>query len=125
MNINHPNQEDIQRLRASQRWSDATIFKGIAHFVEVAADTGQDLTSQTQQILNQAETTLAEIGADKSRLLSVTIYLTDANNAATFNTLWDAWLPAGCAPSRACVVAQLLDPKMLVEIAFVAAIATA
>jgi enamine deaminase RidA (YjgF/YER057c/UK114 family) len=125
MNINHPNQEDIQRLRPSQRWSDATVFKGIAHFVEVAADTEQDLTSQIQQILTQVEITLAEIGGNKSRLLSATIYLTDANNAATFNTLWDAWLPKNCAPSRACVVAQLLDPKMLVEITFVAAVASA
>lgn len=124
MNISHQHQTDIQRLRPSQRWSDATLFNGIAHFVEVAADTGQDLTNQTQQILNQAEATLAELGGDKSRLLSATIYLTDAKNAAAFNALWDAWLPAGCAPSRACVLVQLLDPKMLLEIVFVAAVAT-
>lgn len=112
----------IQRLRPTPRWSDATLFNCIAHFVEVAADTEQDVISQTAQILAQTETTLAEIGSDKSKLLSATIYLTDAKNAPAFNTLWEAWLPTGSAPSRACVVAQLLDPKMLVEIAFVAAV---
>ncbi len=120
MDIQHPSHE-IKRLRPTPRWSDATVFNGIAHFVEVAANTEQDMISQTAQILVQTETTLAEIGSDKSQLLSATIYLTDAKNAATFNTQWEAWLPAGCAPSRACLVVQLLDPKMLVEIAFVAA----
>jgi enamine deaminase RidA (YjgF/YER057c/UK114 family) len=113
---------DIKRLRPTPRWSDATVFNGIAHFVEVAADTEQDITSQTQQILVQAESTLADISSDKSRLLSATIYLTNTDNAAVFNSLWEAWLPAGCAPSRACLKVELLDPNMLVEISFVAAV---
>jgi enamine deaminase RidA (YjgF/YER057c/UK114 family) len=122
MNFKSPHQEGIQRLNPSPRWSDATVFNGMAHFVEVAADTAQDITSQTAQILAQADVTLATIGSNKSRLLSATIYLTRAENAAAFNALWEVWLPAGCAPSRACVKVELLDPKMLVEIAFVAAV---
>ncbi len=65
---------------------------------------------------------LAAIGSHKANLLSATIYLTNAENAAAFNAHWEAWLPADCAPSRACVKVELLDPKMLVEIAFVAAV---
>jgi enamine deaminase RidA (YjgF/YER057c/UK114 family) len=38
------------------------------------------------------------------------------------NRAWEAWLPTACAPSRACVKVELLDPQMLVEIAFVAAV---
>lgn len=116
---------NIQRLRPTPRWSDATTFNGIVHFVEVAADIEHDMTSQTQQLLAQTEATLAAVGSDKSHLLSATIYLTRAENAAIFNALWEAWLPAGCAPSRACVKVELLDPKMLVEIAFVAAVKSA
>lgn len=112
---------DIKRIGTTPRWSDATLFNGIAHFVEVAADTEQNIASQIQQILAQAETTLAEIGSDKSKLLSATIYLTRAEDFAILNTLWEAWLPAGCAPSRACVKVELLNPQMLIEIAFVAA----
>jgi len=122
MNIKPPPQESIQRLRPAPRWSDATVFKGIAHFVEVATDTGQDITHQTAQILAQADATLAALGSDKSRLLSATIYITERSHAATLNTLWEAWLPAGCAPSRACIKAELLDPAMLIEIVFVAAV---
>jgi enamine deaminase RidA (YjgF/YER057c/UK114 family) len=98
------------------------VFNGIAHFVEVAANTEQDMINQTAQILAQAEATLAAIGSSKANLLSATIYITRAENAAIFNAQWEAWLPAGCAPSRACVKVELLDPKMLLEIAFVAAV---
>jgi enamine deaminase RidA (YjgF/YER057c/UK114 family) len=120
-NIQHPPYE-IKRLRPTPRWSDATIFNNIVHFVEVAADTEQDMTSQTLQIFAQTEATLVAVGSDKSCLLSATIYLTNVDNAAVFNSLWEAWLPTGCAPSRACLKVELLDPKMLVEIAFVAAV---
>src|SRR4051812_9233868 len=124
MDIKQTSQESIQRLRPTPRWSDATLFNGIAHFVEVPSDTEQDITSQAKQLLAQAETTLSEIGSDKSQLLSATIYLTKTENAAVFNPIWEAWLPANSAPSRAYMKVELLDPKMLIEIAFVAAVKT-
>lgn len=113
-------QPQIHRLRPSPRWSDATVFNGIAHFVEVPDDTEQDITSQITQILTQADATLAAINSDKTQLLSATIYITNTENVATLNTLWEAWLPEACAPSRACLKVELLNPKMLIEIAFVA-----
>jgi enamine deaminase RidA (YjgF/YER057c/UK114 family) len=112
---------DIKRLNPTPRWSDATVFNGIAHFVEVPNDTSADMASQIRQILQQAEHTLGKLSSDKSRVLSATIYLTDFANAAALNAAWEAWLPFGCAPSRACIKAELVDPQMLVEIAFVAA----
>jgi enamine deaminase RidA (YjgF/YER057c/UK114 family) len=36
------------------------------------------------------------------------------------NEVWDAWVPEGCAPTRATVQAQLASPQLLVEIAVVA-----
>jgi enamine deaminase RidA (YjgF/YER057c/UK114 family) len=112
----------ITRLNPTPRWSDATVFNGIAHFVEVPNDTACAMDAQIEQILLQAEQTLAAIGSDKSRLLSATIYLTDKEHVAALNQAWEAWLPQGCAPSRACILVELLDPAMLVEIAFVAAV---
>ena len=80
------------------------------------------MEDQIAQILAQAETTLAATGSDKSQLLSATIYITDKENVTALNAAWADWLPASCAPSRACVKVELLDPAMLVEIAFVAAV---
>ncbi|MGF1737028.1 RidA family protein [Photobacterium satsumensis] len=113
---------DIQRINPTKRWSDVTVFNGIAHFVEVAEqDTSADMAGQVNQIFAQAEEMLASVGSDKSRLLSVTIYVTDFANFDALNTAWEAWLPEGCAPSRACVKVELADPSLLVEMAFVAA----
>lgn len=111
----------IQRLNPTPRWSDATLFNDIIHFVEVPNNTGCPMHEQIEQILAQADITLALIGSDKSHLLSATIYITDKANVPMLNEAWQAWLPEGCAPSRACVKVELLDPAMLVEIAFVAA----
>ncbi len=112
----------IQRLNPTQRWSDATVFNGMVHFVEVPNNTRCEIAEQIAQVLAQAEITLASVGSDKSRLLSATIYITDKNDVPALNTAWEAWLDEGCAPSRACVKVELLDPAMLVEIAFVAAV---
>lgn len=112
----------ITRFNPAPRWSDATLFNGIAHFVEVPADTSVAMEQQIAQILAQTEQTLAAIGSDKSQLLSATIYITRLEDLAILNTAWEAWLPAGAAPSRACVKVELVDPAMRVEIAFVAAV---
>ncbi|WP_407333702.1 RidA family protein [Enterovibrio sp. 27052020O] len=112
----------IHRINPTNRWSDVTVFNGIAHFVEVPeSDLSADIKGQTAQVLAQAEEMLASVGSDKTRVLSVTIYLTDFENLAALNEVWDAWFEAGTAPSRACVKAELADPDYLVEMAFVAA----
>lgn len=114
----------IYRLNPTPRWSDATLYHGIAHFVEVPSDTSRSFEEQLSQLLGLAEQTLVKLGSDKSQLLSASIYLTDSANFRALNSLWESWLPAGCAPSRACVKVELLDPAMLVEIAFVAAVSS-
>ncbi len=47
--------------------------------------------------------------------------ITEAADLAAMNAVWEAWLPLGCAPSRACLRTGLVTPGMLVEMAFVAA----
>jgi len=111
----------IKRINPEPRWSDVTIYRGIAHFVEVPDDVSTDMEHQVTQVLQLAEQRLAAMGSDKTQLLSATLYVTDRANVATLNRLWEAWLPTGCAPSRACLKVELLNPDMLIEIAFVAA----
>ena len=112
----------IVRINPCARWSDATLYQGLAHFVEVPADTSEAAAGQIIQLLAQAELTLAQLGSDKSRLLSVTMYITAREDLGALNQAWEAWLPPHCAPARACVMVELLDPHMRIEIAFVAAV---
>jgi len=37
------------------------------------------------------------------------------------NAVWDAWIPEGPAPARACVTANMAREALLVEISVIAA----
>tara|TARA_B100001113_G_C21094404_1_gene615879 strand:+ start:938 stop:1300 length:363 start_codon:yes stop_codon:yes gene_type:complete len=112
----------IHRINTTQRWSDITVFNGIANFVEVPeTDEVLEIEGQVSAIFAQAEASLALIGSDKSRILSVTIYLTDFSLVDRLNAVWDAWFDEGTAPSRACVKVELADPEWLLEMAFTVA----
>ena len=112
---------DIQRLGVTRRWSDAVLFGGTAYFVEVADDSAQPIRGQVAQILDQIDARLKSIGSDRTRLLQVQIFLSDLANGPVLNELWDAWVPEGHAPSRACVQAGLA-PGYLVEMVITAAL---
>ncbi len=112
----------IHRINPTRRWSEVTVFNGIANFVEVPEDEkAETIEDQVKAVFAQAEAMLALVGSDKSRILTVTIYITDFANVDRLNAVWDAWFDEGTAPSRACVKVELADPTWLVEMAFTAA----
>jgi enamine deaminase RidA (YjgF/YER057c/UK114 family) len=111
----------IQRINPQAQWSDAVVHNGTAYFVEVP-ESGTDISSQTLALFAQAERTLALAGSSKRQLLQATIYIKHMHERATFNALWAEWLPAGCAPARVCVSAEMASADYLLEIAFVAAV---
>lgn len=113
---------DIQRLNPTPRYADATTFRGLVHVVEVPSGSGGDIQSQCRGMLGLLEQTLLKAGSDKSRILMATLYIVDMADYAGLNAVWEDWLPAGCAPARACVqVSGLADPGHRVEIAVMAA----
>lgn len=112
---------DIQRYGNSKRWSDVVVHRGVAHWVEVAEDPSQDAGGQVQQVLSQIDATLVQIGSSREQLLQITIFLADLKDAPALNAAWDAWVPAGHAPVRACVQAGL-SPGYLVEMVITAAV---
>lgn len=113
----------VQRINPGKRMSDICIHNQTAYWAEVPENLQADIEAQTQNLLSLAEGTLADAGSNKSRLISATIYLKDRRFFDGFNQVWDAWLPEGQAPVRACIIAELVNPDMLVEIVFTAAIA--
>jgi enamine deaminase RidA (YjgF/YER057c/UK114 family) len=98
------------------------VFNHTVYVVEVPASLEADVATQTREVLTGLERFLHDAGSDKSRILMATIYLTDMADYDAMNAVWDAWLPAGTAPARACVqVAGLAKPGWRVEIALTAA----
>jgi len=111
----------IQRHGSTRRYSDIVVHNGTVYLVEVPSNLDADITGQTENLLASIERLLAQAGSDKSRLLMATIYLADMADYSAMNKVWDAWLPEGSAPARACVQARLANPGFRVEIVLTAA----
>lgn len=114
----------ITRLGTSRRWSDVVIHAGVARWVEVAEDASLDARGQIAQVLMQLDATLEQIHSDRGHLLEVLIFLADLADAPVLNELWDAWVPAGEAPIRACVQAGR-SAGLSVEMVIAAAVPSA
>jgi enamine deaminase RidA (YjgF/YER057c/UK114 family) len=77
---------------------------------------GKSVGEQTKDILAAIDRLLAEVGSDKTKILSATTYLADIRTLSEMNAEWDGWVPARHAPARATVEAKLAAPEYAVEI---------
>ena len=85
----------------------------------VARDLSQDVAGQTRDVLEQLDALLEQHSTDSTRILQAQIWLKHIGDRGALNEVWQAWVPAGEAPARACVQAEMADPRMLVEIMLV------
>src|SRR6476646_1189008 len=107
----------IKRFETGTRLSQAVVHGNTVYLAGVVPDDySLDAKGQTEQILAKIDKLLAATGSDKTKMLSATIWLTD------MNSVWDKWVPKGCAPARACVESRLAVTTIKVEIRIIAAI---
>lgn len=112
---------EIKRLQTGARMSQVVIANGFVHLAGQVPDTaGAPIAVQATEILTRIDALLASAGVDKTRVLTANVWLSDAAHFDAFNAVWDAWVPAGHAPTRACVQALLMKPGLDVEIAVTA-----
>ena len=117
----------IERFDVGPRLSEMTVHRigdgGTVYLAgQVAADGSQDIRGQTAQVLGAIDALLARAGTDKSRLLRVQIFIADLAEFPAMNEVWEAWVPAGCAPPRATVQAALAKPGWKIEVVVTAAV---
>ncbi|MFT8244554.1 RidA family protein [Roseomonas sp. BN140053] len=107
----------ISRHGGNAVLSNVVEYHGFVYLAGITADDlSQDVSGQTQQILAKIDALLEEGGTDKTRLLQAQVWLKDIRDRDALNKLWVEWLPQGGAPVRACVEANMADPRHLVEI---------
>lgn len=112
----------IERHQVGKRMSQIVVHGDTIYLAgQVAEDSTADVAGQTQQILATIDALLGSVGSDRSKLLSVTIYLADMTSFHAMNTVWDDWVDRANPPARATVEARLAAPKYLVEISAIAA----
>lgn len=113
----------ISRHHTNPRMSQIVIHGDTIYLAgQVAGDKGADIVLQTQQVLDKIDALLAEAGSSKSNILSAQVWLTSIGHYSEMNSVWDAWVPEGDAPARACIEARLAAPEYLVEIGIIAAL---
>ncbi len=113
----------IKRIDTVKRMSRIVIHNGVANFCgQVGADANTDIREQTRTTLEKIDALLEQAGSDREHILTTTIYLRDIKDFAAMNEVWDAWIPEGHAPARACVEARIARPELLVEMIVSAAV---
>jgi 2-iminobutanoate/2-iminopropanoate deaminase len=109
-------------------YSQAAVANGFAYLAgQVGLDNDNnvvapgDVKEQTRVAIDRMRTILVELGADLADIVYATVYLTNLEDFAAFNEAWAAEF-GDHRPARACVVAGLLLPGLVVEIQAVAAV---
>jgi enamine deaminase RidA (YjgF/YER057c/UK114 family) len=112
----------IQRFDNGSRFCRVLSHNGTVYLAGmVAEDTSGDIVQQTRDTLAAIDHYLRMAGTDKTRLLSVQIWLRDIADFERMNTVWDAWIDPSAMPVRATVEARLAGDSYRIEIMVTAA----
>ena len=88
----------------------------------IADDWDKDITGQSEEIFAQIDDLLAQAGSDRSLILSLTVYIKSFDDYGAFKDVYAGWINHDHLPARATVRADLLDPKLKIEIQGIAAV---
>jgi len=104
----------IERIDTDARSSKIVKHNGVAYITGQVAE-GDTIQAQVQTCLDKVDALLIRAGSSRERMLRVTIWLADMDDFAGLNEVWNAWVPTGYAPARACGQAKLARPELRVE----------
>ncbi|MFT4618918.1 MAG: enamine deaminase RidA (YjgF/YER057c/UK114 family) [Sulfitobacter sp.] len=111
----------IERMHTGARSSKIVKHGGVVYLSGQVGE-GADITAQTQECLSRVDALLIEAGSDREHMLQAVVWLADMADFAEMNLVWNAWVPEGFAPARACGEAKLAREVLKVEIIVTAAI---
>ena len=113
----------IQRFETNARLSRVVIHNGVAYIAGTGPDTATaSVEDQTKEVLGKIEGFLRQAKTDQSKLLSATLWVKNLDDLPKINAVWDSWIPADCAPARACVEATPARSEFALAVAVTAAI---
>ncbi len=104
----------IERIETGVRSSKIVKHNGVAYLTGQVAE-GETIQEQVTLCLEKIDALLVQAGSSREQMLRVTIWLADMSDFAGLNEVWNAWVPKGHAPARACGEAKLARPELKVE----------
>lgn len=111
----------IERMHTSQRMSKVVKHNGVVYLCGQVGKPQDNVADQTRECLRLVDDLLAQAGTSSKNILQAIIWLADMDDFAEMNAVWDAWVPEGHAPVRACGEAKLATPDYKVEVIITAA----
>ena len=91
----------MQKLHSNQRMSQIVIHNQTIYLSGQVGNSEEDIKAQTLTCLEKVEKLLQEVGSDKSKLLSATVWLKSMSDFAAMNEVWDKWFEGVQPPARA------------------------
>lgn len=114
---------EIIKKDSNNTLSEIAVYNNVVYLAgQVPDDDHLDIIGQSQQVFANIDKALAQVGSDKSKLLSAQVFIKDLADFDGFNGEWQRWLSDVVPPTRATVQAHLVNPKWLVEIVVTAAL---
>lgn len=110
----------IERMETGTRMSKIVKHNGVAYLCGQVGD-GDTVSDQTRDCLGRVDALLEKAGSSREKILQAIVWLSDMQDFAEMNAVWDAWVPEGHAPARACGEAKLARSALKVEIIVTAA----
>lgn len=81
---------------------------------------GNTIKDQTKQTMENIKTTLEACGSSMGNIDKCTVYTTDIENVPGLNEVYYSYFPEGNTPARACIIAGLAHPDLMLEIEVIA-----
>lgn len=105
----------IERIRTGIRSSKIVKHNGVAYITGQVGE-GATIQEQTIECLSRVDALLTQAGSSREKMLRVTIWLADMSDFDGLNEVWNAWVPEGHSPARACGEAKLARAELKVEV---------
>ncbi len=105
----------IERIDTATRMSKIVKHNGVAYLCGQVGD-GENVAEQTRDCLARVDALLTKAGSSREQMLQAIVWLADMSDFSEMNQVWDAWIPEGHAPARACGEAKLARPDLKIEI---------
>ncbi|AUH65978.1 RidA family protein [Paracoccus zhejiangensis] len=116
----------MTHLKPGKRMSEAVCIGDIAFLAgQIPEDLSGDIEAQTREVLDAIDGVMAELGGSKADIASVQVWLSDMDDFAGMNAVWDGWVDPSAPPARATCGVRLARPGMRVEMIAVARLANA
>lgn len=111
----------MQKLHSNERASKIVIHNQTIYLSGQVGNAEDDIQAQTLTCLEKVEALLTEVGSDKSKMLSATVWISSMANFDAMNQVWNKWFEGVQPPARACGESALARPELLVEVTVIAA----